>query len=532
MKLTIVNIYPRDTVARYLLSGYVLKGYLDKCWNGENLDVEVLNFNEKVQPEDLSKVLLETRSDIIGYSCYIWNAEKILEVVKKLRAENRNIIHVLGGPEISVQRILSLHQPSVVDYYIIGEGEKKLLNLIKYINAKKKNKDIALPKSVAYWGRDKLKHYDSYEDSVTDLDEIPSIYLEGVIDKNLYERQQVFLETQRGCIFKCKYCVYHKFLSSVRYYSLERVLQELDYLILEKKVTALRITDAIFTSDLKRAKEIVRHLVELKDVEGVNLPWIYWEFDYNYVDEEFIELTSSLKYKDRILNTDELAPLDRPQLYSDMLEDYTVVNSIGIESFYDKALEAVGRRRLHFKNFDAFMKLTREYNIAVKMDLILGLPFETLGTFFEGLEILLPYFKSTDHVLNIHHLQILPGSELEGLTGEYKIKYSRNAPHTVFSTNTLTEEDINYGLKLSAVLSRIINSPMRNLFFESWERSGEKLFGLVKKMYNEICSSGKFSETPLVKDKMLYDSYWNDLIYRDLPSDFINDLLRKCEKGD
>ena len=529
MKLTIVNIYPRDTVARYLLSGYVLKGYLEKYWSGDDLEVDVLNFNEKVQPEDLLRVLLETHSDIIGYSCYIWNIEKILEVVKKLRIEKKDTIHVLGGPEVSIQRISTLHQPSIVDYYIIGEGEKKLLSLIKHINARKEGENIPPPKSVAYWEKDELKHFDSYEDSITDLDEVPSIYLDGIIDKNLYERQQVFLETQRGCIFKCKYCVYHKFLSSVRYYSLDRVIGELDHLIIEKKVTALRITDAIFTSDLQRAKEIVRHLADLKKKEGVKLPWIYWEFDYNYVDEEFIKLTSSLKYRERILNTDELTPLDRPQLYSDMLEDYTVVNSIGVESFYDKALEAVGRRRMHLKNFDAFMKLTKEHNIAVKMDLILGLPFETLGTFFEGLELLLPYFKNTDHVLNIHHLQILPGSELEGLTGEYKIKYSRSAPHAVFSTNALTERDINHGLKLSAVLSRIVNSPMRSLFFQSWEVSGEKLSDMVKRMYNEICSSGKFDETPLVKDKMLYDSYWNDSIYRDLPSSFINDLLKKHE---
>lgn len=532
MKLTIVNIYPSDTVARYMLSGYVLKGYLEKYWEGGGLQIEVLNFNEKVDLEDLLKTLLGVQSNIIGYSCYIWNVEKILRAIKKFKAEKKDTIHVLGGPEISLQRILSLHQPSVVDYYVIGEGEKKLLGIMGYIEARKKGEDIASPKGIAYWEKGELKHSDSYEDGITDLDEIPSVYLEGIIDENLYERQQVFLETQRGCIFKCKYCVYHKFLSSVRYYSLDRVIKELDYLIVEKKVTALRITDAIFTSDLTRAKQIVRHLAELKESEDIRLPWIYWEFDYNYVDEEFIELTASLKYKKEILNTEELTPLDRPQLYSDMLKDYTVVNSVGIESFYDKALEAVGRRGIHLKNFDTFMRLTKKHNVVVKMDLILGLPFETLDTFFEGLELLLPYFKNTDHVLNIHHLQILPGSDLESLTGEYKIKYSRNAPHAVFSTNSLTEKDINDGLKLSAVLSRIVNSPMRNLFFESWEKSGEKLSCILEKMYNKICSSGEFRGTPLVEAKMLYDRYWNDLIYRDLPSDFVKDLLKLCQKGD
>ncbi|UCG35472.1 MAG: cobalamin-dependent protein [Candidatus Omnitrophota bacterium] len=527
MKAVLVNIYPRETVARNLLSCYVLKAYLDKYWEVNNLDVEVLNFSEKIQIEELSKKLIERKADLIGYSGYIWNIEKILGVIKIIKGKKEGIIHVLGGPEISTQRILSMPRSLSADFYIVGEGEKKLLNLINYIHSRKKGSNIELPRGVAYWEKDNLKYCEEgCADNIEDLDEIPSVYISKTIDDNLYERQQVFLETQRGCKYKCKYCVYHKFLSSIKYYSKERVMQELDRLIIDKQVAALRITDAIFTSDLERTKEIVKHLLELKQKGGVRLPWIYWEFDYNSVDEEFIRLTASLKYREKILNTNELLPLDRAQLYSDMLKDYTVINSIGIESFCERALRAVGRRRIDLKKFDIFMKTVNAYNIVVKMDLILGLPFETLESYFEGLELILPYFRNTDHVLNIHLLQVLPGSELEELSGEYKIKYSQRAPHTVFSTNSLTEEDINLALKLSAVLSRVVNSPLRSLFFEAWKSSGKNLTAMIERIYGEICASQKFDTTPLVQTKILYDSYWNDLIYQDIPSEFIDNLLK------
>ncbi len=512
MKLTLVNIYPRDTVARYLLSGYVLKGYLKKYYKTGALEIDVLNFNENAGIEDIREKLAERKPDIIGYSCYIWNVEKILKLISQVRGSIKGAIHVLGGPEISAQRVASLDDPAIADYYIIGEGEKQLLSLIEYIRSKKSG--------------DGLKYPADHTENVAELDEIPSIYLDGVIEDNLYEKQQVFLETQRGCRYKCKYCVYHRMASSLRYYSKERVIRELDHLIVDKRVTAVRIIDPIFTSDLPRAKEIVRHLVDLKGRAGIRLPWVYWEFDQYSVDEEFIRLTASLKYRDRIANTDEIPALDRPQLYSDMLKDYIVINSIGIESFFEPALQAVGRRRVDLGKFDAFMKMVNAHNVVLKLDLILGLPFETVETYFKGLETLLPYFKKTDHVLNIHRLQILPGSELESLTGEYGIEYSRRAPHIVSRTNTISVPEMEFASKLSAVLSRIVNSPVRSLFFESWARSGEGLEAFTKKLYSQLQSLDNISATPLVKDAAVDDLYWNDRIYRDIPSQVIAGLLK------
>lgn len=303
-------------------------------------------------------------------------------------------------------------------------------------------------------------------------------------------------------------------------------MRELDHLIVDKRVTALRIIDAIFTSDLERAKDIARHLSSLKEGRGVRLPWIYWEFDYNSVDEEFLEIVASLKYREKILNSGELTPRDSPQLYSEMLKDYTVVNSIGIESFCDRALRAVGRRRMNREKFDAFMRAVNKHNVVLKMDVILGLPFDTLETFFDGLGSLLPYLKGTDHILNIHRLQILPGSELEELSEGYGMEYSQSAPHIVYSTSSITRDDMDLGSKLSALLSRMVNSPMRGLFFDSWERSGEGIFAMLKKLFEEMQRSGGLAATQLARDEALYDNYWNDAVYREIPSKYVGELLQ------
>lgn len=525
-KIILVNIYSTETIAKYLLSSYVLKAYLKKYFPDSNkMSIEILNFSNKTEIQEIYKEILEKNPDYVGYSCYIWNIEIILKIIKEIRERSKLMIHILGGPEISLGRISSLPNPAIADYYVLGEGEKKFYNLISYLNEKKEGfLNPNFSKGIAYWENDKL-NYSEDKNNIINLDEIPSIYLDEILEDNLYFRQQAFLETQRGCRFKCKYCVYHKNLPCITYYSLERVFSEIDYLIIKKNIKALRIFDAIFSSDIERAKEIVKHLIELKKNKEIRLPWIYWEFTPYNTDEEFIKLISFLKNQEYILNSNNLNPLNRPQLYSDILKNYTAINCVGIQSFCNDSLRAVSRPFMDVEKLNSFMNLIKKYNIVLKIDLIMGLPFETFESYFKGLEFFLPYFKDTDHILNIHRLQILPGSELENLCEEYEIKYSKEAPHIVFSTNNFKEKEINYASKLTAILFRILNSPLRKYLFKTKERTNETFFDIIKKILEKIIVSEEFQETKLVKKNQVDDLYWNDEIFREIPSIWLINFL-------
>ena len=514
MKIVLLNIYSPDTIARYLLSSYILKAYLKSHYSND-LTIEVLNFSTESNAVKVCDELIDIRADIIGYSCYTWNIEKVLKIIADVKCVTSEITQILGGPEISLSRISSLPDPYIADYYVIGEGERKLLRLITYIQDQNNGYDASFPEGVASWTESGI-NYSIDGNEIEELDEIPSVYLSRAIEDRLYARQQAFIETQRGCKFKCKYCVYHKNLQTLSYYSLERIYSELDYLIKEKKISALRFLDAVFTSNIERAKKIVRHLLQIKEKEHVRLPWIYWEFTYNSNDEEFFKLVSQLKYRSKIFNTDEITPNDRPQFYFDMLKDYTVINCVGFQSFSNQVLKAVSRPGITINKFDSFMNNARDYNVALKVDLILGLPYETFDTYIKGIEFFLPYFKNTDHVLNIHRCQILPGSDLENLCLKLGISYSKTAPHVVYSTNSMSEVELNYASKLSAVLFRILNSPLRRVFFEAKENSELSYSNIIEKIYNTICSEYEFRSTRIVQDVFVDDSYWYADIFREI----------------
>jgi len=69
--------------------------------------------------------------------------------------------------------------------------------------------------------------------------------------------------TTRGCPFKCTFCAGSKvFGKKVRYLSPERVLLELEQLVMDYKVEGVYFTDDMFLSNEKRAYEILELMVK------------------------------------------------------------------------------------------------------------------------------------------------------------------------------------------------------------------------------------------------------------------------------
>ena len=541
MKIVFLNIYPKSGMARYLLSSYALSAYLNKWWDGKKkLETVVLNFSTTASADKIVSAVckaLETDSCIsfddgpklAGFSIYSWNAETIKQVMGRIRNEAPNIIHIMGGPEVSLSAMTALAMQGLGDYYIEGEGEVKLLRLLRHIA----ESDYASghiagpPRGVArrIYGGDK-KHHLLYEqeDAKADPETLPPVYLSGGIEKRLYEGQQAYLETQRGCRNRCAYCVYHKGLSGVTHYPLSRVEKELRHLILEAGVSALRIIDAAFTSDLPRAAKIIDCISAIRTENNGVLPWIYWEFIYSSVDEDFIRKVATLKNRPRISNTESVRPKNAPQMYTDLLTDYTVINCVGVQSLNPESLKAVRRPALSLTRFERFMELVNAYNIVLKIDLILGLPYETISSYFEGISRVIPYLRHTDHVLNIHRLQMLPGSELEEQAEVFGILYSENAPHIVWETDAMPCSDMRHAARLTAVFFRIFNSPLRELFYDAYSRfatqDGVSLKTMLEILLEKAYKSLVTKTSLLCIHDDVDDDYWNDAVFWEIPSEW------------
>jgi radical SAM superfamily enzyme YgiQ (UPF0313 family) len=532
-RFTMVNLYPQGTLVRYLMSNYLLKGFIEKNYTGDlPIVIEVINFPSNIAVEKLVATIKDTSPNWVGYSCYTWNIELILDVIAQLRSSD-NHIHILGGPELSDSRIATFNNPNSGDYYIIGEGEFRLLRLVTALTQNgcydSSKATLSVP-GVSVWQDDHIE-MQLDNDVISQLDTIPSIYLNDIIDERLFFRQQALIETQRGCRYKCKYCTYPKLLSTIKYYSLDRILAEIDYLILEKQIKALRFLDAIFTSDKEYAKKIVRHLLELRAKHGITLPVFYWEYNFQDSDEEFISLVGQLKLSDSIRNTNTIKAKDTPQHYSELVAGYSAVNSVGLQSFHQPSLRAMGRPGNPPEPFSRFFGLVRKYNIVLKIDMIVGLPLESYDTFFNGLDYLISFLRDSDHVLNIHRLQVLPGTEMEEVVKNHTVNYFQDAPHYVYETEHFSKGEFHRSTQLCAVLFRALNSPLREDFYKCKERSGLPLEELLRWILEEIIKEPAFAKTPLGRGVLIDDEYWNRPIFKDIPSVWLQETMGKVPVG-
>lgn len=95
--------------------------------------------------------------------------------------------------------------------------------------------------------------------------------------------------------------------------------------------------------------------------------------------------------------------------------------------------------------------MLRKYSdtLVIHVDLIYGLPFQTLED----------YKQSIDYVLEMgcqiffQPLKVLPGTELAAQTKVYGIKYDTNPPYSVLETNDFSFNDMHNALLINGVLN-------------------------------------------------------------------------------
>jgi radical SAM superfamily enzyme YgiQ (UPF0313 family) len=521
MKVLFLSVQPADSSAGYCLAPYLLKGYAEKH-GPAGLSVHVLNAKTTQASAELAHVIAAEQPDCVASSCYCWNTSAVLAVMAELRGIS-TAVRILGGPDVSLDTIPSMAERGGVDYFVIGEGERPFAELLARIADEPLGALVVqLPAGVVRWQSGQIQTGPPSDD-LADLDEVPSAYLSGAIDRELYAGRQAFVETMRGCRRRCSYCFYSKNRRRMSNFSLERVFTELDFLIVEQRVSALRFIDPSFTVDLPRAKLMVAHLFELKARVRGRLPWIYWDADYEQCDEEFVRMVSRLKYRDSICNYDAVEAIDEPQHYSDLLFDYTVIFDVGVQSLCDDSLLAVRRPPNRKEKLSEFLRWAQRHNVALKIDMILGLPHERFESFFAGLDFIIDHLYKTDHVLNIHRLLVLPGSDLAARHSELGLLCDDGSHGAVRATPSLPRPEMQRAARLSALLVRVVNSPLRSAFLAA--RENRSLLDVLLDLWDRIEQDNVAAGTPLRVNDEVDDAYWADQVFRDLPTDWLRTAL-------
>lgn len=349
------------------LALYYLKGYLLKIKPSSVVTIRVFNENQNIPA--IIKKIIKHRPHLIGFSCYLWNIKKILNICLRLKEIKPGLKIVLGGPEVSPRAEEILVKEKAIDVVVRGEGEETFAELLVKLG-RSKSADLSGIRGISFRkGAEIIRNPD--RPPLRNVGDIPSPYLSGLVnlkDKNIVD---VPLETIRGCSSRCHYCYYHKNFPVVRYFSLSRVERELK-LILAHKPHEVYLMDPTFNSNPQRAKKILKIFIRYN--QGANL---HVELKAELVDEEMARLLSQAN-------------------------GYNI--EIGIQSTNPKTLKAINRR-FDKEKFRRGIRYLNKFKIYYEIQLIDALPHQSYGSLMKSLDWLYAMRPASVEILR---LSLLP----------------------------------------------------------------------------------------------------------------------------
>lgn len=406
--LYLPGIYPSgdDSVVSDLLAPAFLKATADADPEiSAQHEIKILNLPTTTDPAEIARQICDLNPSIVAYSVYMWNYYQMVEssaLIKKFKQEIRII---LGGPQVTYNSVDILMSNPQIDVIVCGSGESRFKSLLKSNLNPDSLYRIPL---ITYRDTDgKIIHTEGtiYED----LSQIPSPYQTKTIDLNDGRRHTVFIETFRGCPFKCGYCIWGE-SNSLYKFPLEQILKDIEIIYNNPNVATVYIIDACIFYTRERAKIITDKIASCSR----KIPTVA-TLDIRILDEEMIEC------------------LDKIQLIRNQFH-------FGMQTINPLALKLL-RRKGDKKDFEKKIELLRKIKpkAEISFDLIYGLPGDNYAGFRESIDFALSLNPSK---LYLSPLLVLPGTLFWDKKGEFEFKCDDSPPYMVRSNNYYSVEDM------------------------------------------------------------------------------------------
>jgi len=387
--------------AKYVHTNIAVR-YLTHYCRRAGIECDFCEFTINEPKDGILEKLYVSDADVYGFSCYIWNIGRVLEICRNLKQLKPDCKIFLGGPEVSFDADVLLECNESIDYIICGEGEIAAAEFLK---------DIPDSRCVIQ-GR-----------QLESLDDLPFPYSDDDLRDVVGGEKLVYYETSRGCPFNCAYC-----LSSVdcgvRFLNIERVKSELKHFV-DAGVMTVKFVDRTFNADRLRATQIWEYILSL----GGDTCF-HFEIGADLLDDRAIDVLTK-------------APKGKIQF------------EIGVQSTNSKTIAEISRT-MNFRTLSRNVaELKANTNVALHLDLIAGLPYENFDSFKNSFN---DVYNLSPDVLQLGFLKLLKGAALRKNADKYGIVFNVYAPYNVFFTNWLSYEEIIRLKAVEDVLERYFNS--------------------------------------------------------------------------
>jgi len=320
--------------------------------------------------EEMRRVVDETCPDVVGisnqYSSQLDNAIRTAQAVKEV---NQNITVIVGGPHASVMPSSFFKEPGTVQFAVMGEGEKTMLELITCLEEDDRRRvdGVAFIEDGRLVVTRKRQYIDKLDTiplpayDLLDMERYFYFNRKGKDGRESYRypgsERSVSMITSRGCPFQCTFCSIHLSMGrKFRAHSVAYVLQHIHHLQENYNIKHVHFEDDNFSFDMARFDRILDGMLE----NGYGITWD----TPNGVRADYLDATTLEKCKDA---------------------GCTYLR-IGVESANEDVSKTIVKKHLSIKTVKDVAKLCEKTGIDLEAFYIIGLPGETVPQMLETID--------------------------------------------------------------------------------------------------------------------------------------------------
>lgn len=324
--------------------------------------------------------LVDLAPAILGFNVVDPKERIVLEMIRRFREHNRTSRIILGGPACftpEYRQIFIDRAGDLIDGYVVGEGERTLLEIAQRTRAGEDLRNI--PGLVTLDENHECQF--TPREPIMDLDSVPPPTYEE-FDIPAYPGDSLVLEWSRGCIGNCTYCKGKQITGDFRTRSAKHIFEELRAHGQRHGYRNFTISDNLLNGDPAVLEELCDRIVDA----GLGIRW----------NGEAIPLPA----------------MTRP-LLDKMAAAGCYEMQWGLESGSDEVLRRMGKRR--FFSVEQAARVIRdnhEAGIKTCLFIIVGFPGETDADFALTLDFVRDNAAWIDQIKSINSMHVITGTAI------------------------------------------------------------------------------------------------------------------------
>ena len=478
MKIVLPSLHVRRSAQAIPLSAGCLVAALPDRYRQNAI---LQNFYPNDSDDDILKAILNEEPDMVAFSVYSWNHQRVSSLANQLRRTVPSLLLVAGGPEVTGNPSAFVSETRW-DALVHGEGEQGFATLVSTFSEQLEPE----PTKGITWNPCQNASF-ANADYPADINKFPSPWLSGVLKPS--EEGGVLWEVARGCAFGCDYCFESRGVEGVRTFAQERLIAELE-LFKKLGVNQVWVLDSTFNYPPERGIGLLELLIS----HAPNLHY-HLEAKTDYIDRQTASLLSQLACSVQL----------------------------GVQSMKKEVLKTI-HRPLDLRQLKESVHLLEAFQVTFGFDLIYGLPNDNHLGFTQSLDESLSF--SPNHV-HIFPLSVLPGTRLARQAGQFNLASQDHPPYQIISSMTWSTEQLDRAKLLAAIVDLFYNTGRAVAFFPTLMKTLNKS---PTALFEEFINWA-IGQPDIGKDLLMDIDYWSAAdVYR-LQQGYLEACLRQQGKG-